>query len=168
MGVTLLRVSGNWSICSENWTRVGGHPHPLDPSMTPSRTVNIGGSTRLAVVVNILPSANEIRGTLSLVPGLFWGYLWYQVYSGGISGTRSILGVSLVPGPFWGYLWYKVHSGGWGKDMSRGMGTSKGLVCLGRGYVQGWGRSGIYEIRSASGRYASYWNAVLLVHGHSA
>ena len=126
-----------------------------------------------SVVVNILPPANEIGGTLCfrmclsvilsmggisgtrsilggvfLVPGPFWE---------GISGTRSILGVSLVPGLFWGYLWYKVLSGG-GEGHVQGMGTAKGLVCLGRGYVQGWGRSGIYEILSASGRYASHWN----------
>ena len=51
--------------------------------------------------------------------------LWYQGYSGGISGTRSILGVSLVPGPFWGYLWYKVPF--WGEGHVQGDGYLQGV-----------------------------------------
>ena len=80
---------------------------------------------------------------------LFGGRVWF--YSGGMHGF--IQGACMVL--FGGHAWF--YSGGHAWFYLGGM----------RGFIQGGVRGffsffGYNEIRSMSGRYASYWNAFLL------
>ena len=79
-------------------------------------------------------------GRGSLVPGTFWeGYPWYQVSSGD--------GYCLVPGPLWGYV------------QERWVPTNQPPPTLWTGDL-GYPPT---APSATDGRYASYWNAFLLM-----